>query len=74
MESKKTISRRPSMKFIASSEKAPKVEIQAGMKFKVEAIELVDATLKPIKKGAARLCGGTSTCLALIDIEDLEML
>ena len=57
-------------KLIVSNDENPKVELKAGTKFKVETIELVDAPLQPIKKGAARLCGGTSTCLALIDIED----
>lgn len=70
MKKEKNNPEKSAMKFIASDEENPKVELKAGMKFKVETIELVDATLMPIKKGAARLCGGTSTCLALIDIED----
>jgi hypothetical protein len=32
-------------------------------------VELVDEQLKPTKTIAARLCGGTSTCLALVETE-----
>lgn len=70
MKEEKNNPKKQSMKLIASDEKYPNAILKAGMKFKVETIEIVDATLKPIRKGAARLCGGTSTCLALIDIED----
>lgn len=57
-------------RFIVSKEKNPKVELKKGLKFEVRSVQLVDVTLKKIKKGGARLCGGTSTCLALIDIGD----
>lgn len=32
-------------------------------------VSLVDEHLKPAKAIGARLCGGTSTCLAMIDTE-----
>lgn len=69
MATKKT-SKKSTIKFIVSDEKNPQIELKKGMKFRVEAIELVDNKLSSVKKGAARLCGGTSTCLALIDVED----
>ncbi len=70
MNTKKTGKQRKAIKFIETEVENPSIDLKPGMKFKVEVIELVDSNLKPIKKGAARLCGGTSTCLALVDIED----
>ena len=61
------------MRFIVSDEKNPSVVLKAGMKFQVTAVELVDTSLKRIKKGGARLCGGTSTCVALVDISDRQI-
>lgn len=58
------------IKFIVSDDENPKVELKAGMKFSVQTVELVDTNLKAANKVAARLCGGTSTCVALIGIED----
>ncbi len=56
--------------FIVSNSKNPSVTLKPGQKFQVASVQLVDPSLKPVKKVAARLCGGTSTCLALIDISD----
>ncbi len=57
------------IKLIESDDKNPKVALKAGMKLQVAAITIVTPELKKSKKTAARLCGGTDTCLALIDIE-----
>jgi hypothetical protein len=38
------------------------------MKLHVTAVQLVEPTLKASKKIAARLCGGSGTCLALIEV------
>ena len=57
-------------KFVVSKDKNPKVELKPGQKFQVNTIQLVDVTLKKSKIGAARLCGGSSTCLAIVDISD----
>lgn len=65
MKSKKQPSR---IKLVLQKEEFPKVELRPGMKIQVEQIELVGATAEDLKKIAGRLCGGTSTCLALIDI------
>jgi len=56
--------------YIVSDSKNPSVTLKPGQKFQVSSVQLVDSSLKPIKKGTARLCGGTSTCVALIDISD----
>ena len=56
--------------FIVSNSKNPAVTLKPGQKFEVTTVQLVDHSLKPIKKGAARLCGGTSTCVALVNIGD----
>ena len=60
------------MKFIVSKEKRPKVALKPGQKLEVVSVALLDANLKKPSKIAARLCGGTSTCLALVDIEPSE--
>ena len=42
----------------------PTVKPPAGKKFEVRAISVLDANLEGGKKVAARLCGGTDTCVA----------
>jgi hypothetical protein len=54
---------------VVSDDQSPSLKLKAGMKFEVHAVTLVDADLKPAGPVAARLCGGTSTCLALIELE-----
>lgn len=56
------------IKFIASEEKNPTVKLKPGMKLEVIAVDLVEPTLKASKKVAARLCGGSRTCVALVEI------
>ncbi len=68
---KKSASRkaRATVNLIVSERKVPKVELRPGMRFEVNTVRVVDERLtKPISVGA-RLCGGTSTCLALIDLD-----
>ncbi len=57
------------MSLIDSADKAPKIAVKPGMKFEVQSVSIIDSDLKKPKKVAARLCGGTSTCLALVEIE-----
>jgi hypothetical protein len=47
------------------SEKEPQAHAQAHK----TQVELVDEHLKPAKLIGARLCGGTSTCLAIVETE-----
>lgn len=56
------------VKLIVTNEKQPKISIKPGMRLEVIAIELADTELKKAKGIAARLCGGTSTCLALVEV------
>jgi hypothetical protein len=58
--------------FIVSNEKNPKVALKPGMKLQVATVALVGPDLKKPSKIAARLCGGTSTCLALVEIPTEE--
>lgn len=58
------------VKLMVSDEKRPKVQLKPGVKFHVTSVSLVDATLKRPSRLGARLCGGTSTCIALVDIEE----
>jgi len=54
---------------IASDQKKPKIALQPGMKLQVVSIKLADPTLKAARPIAARLCGGTNTCLALVETD-----
>ena len=56
------------MSLIVSDDKKPTVSLKAGMKLEVVSISLLDPQLKKSKITAARLCGGTSTCVALIEL------
>lgn len=61
-------SKKKSLNLIVSDEKLPTVKIKAGMKLDVVSVTIIEPTLKKSKAHAARLCGGTSTCLALVEI------
>ncbi len=52
---------------VVDDSKKPEVALQPGQRLDVVAIDLVSVFKKP-KKIGGRLCGGTSTCLALIDV------
>lgn len=55
--------------FIVSNEKTPKIALRPGMRLDVVSVKLAAPTLKAAKPLAARLCGGTNTCLALVETE-----
>ena len=53
---------------IASDDDAPSIRIRPGTRFEAVAVPIVTPKIvEPVEIGA-RLCGGSSTCLALIDI------
>jgi hypothetical protein len=58
----------PTVRLIVSDDKRPEVALRTGMKLEVVALELLGPDLKRIKNIGARLCGGSGTCLALIDV------
>ncbi len=60
--------KRGKMTLIASAEKSPAVQVKAGQELRVTAVSIQGPDLAKIKRVGARLCGGTSTCLALVDI------
>jgi hypothetical protein len=53
---------------IVSDEENPKLEHKHGAPAKVVSVSLVDPKLAKAHVTAARLCGGTSTCLALHEV------
>ena len=55
---------------VVSAEKEPDVSVAPGQELQVVAVMLQGPDVAKIKKVGARLCGGTTTCLALIDIDD----
>jgi len=62
------LQRRRKMKLIISPSKRPEVKLKKGARLKVVAVSLVSPTLKRPKAIAARLCGGTNTCLAMVEL------
>lgn len=68
MADSKTRSSGAKSHLIVSDEVQPSIALKPGMKFAVHAITVVDTGLRPVRKIAARLCGGTTTCLALTEI------
>ncbi len=60
------------LNLIVSDDKKPAVSLEKGMKLNVVSVSLVEPTLKPSRARAARLCGGTDTCLALVEVPVLK--
>jgi len=52
---------------VVSDTKNPEVALKSGQRLDVVAVNLV-STARPRRPLGARLCGGTSTCLALVDV------
>ncbi len=65
---KSKIGRVKKVHLIISDEKSPSVQVKQGMRLDVISVKLVDPSLRKSKASAARLCGGTNTCLALIEL------
>jgi len=57
---------------VVSDDKNPQVAVKPGTKLEVVSVALVGPNLKKPAKLAARLCGGTTTCLALVEIPQLR--
>jgi hypothetical protein len=57
-----------SVQFIVTDDKSPSVPLKPGMKLNVVSTVLVGPDLKRIRNIGARLCGGSGTCMALVDI------
>ena len=56
---------------IESESSAPTVAghtLRAGQKFEVKAVSVKEPQLASTAKVGARLCGGTDTCLALVEV------
>ncbi len=56
------------LNLVVSDEKKPSVKLEPGMKLDVVSVSLVAPTLKAARARAARLCGGTNTCLAVVEV------
>ena len=57
-----------SMRFIVSDEKSPSIALKPGMRLDVVSTVLVGPDLKRLKNIGARVCGGSGTCMALVDL------
>lgn len=68
MPTKKSSTRVPTVHLVESDDATPVVALKPGMRFEVRVTRVIDPQMRPAKKIAARLCGGTDTCLALVEI------
>ena len=57
------------IRLIESDEQNPRIVAEPGTRIEVVGIELISGETQKPRKMAARLCGGTSTCLALVKTE-----
>jgi len=57
------------MTLVLDNSKKPDVTVKPGQRLDVVAVNVV-STARPRRPIGGRLCGGTSTCLALVDIRD----
>lgn len=53
---------------IVSDDPRPAVSLLPGQKLQVLSVSIVTPDLKKRRPVAARLCGGTNTCIALIEV------
>lgn len=61
---------RHKVQLVVSDDEVPTVRLKPGMKVQVETVQLIGDNLdEQLKKIGARLCGGSGTCLAIVDIE-----
>jgi hypothetical protein len=58
------------LQLVASTSRTPSVRLKAGMKLEVVAVSLVDEKLAKVNAEGSRLCGGSGTCLAIVQIGD----
>lgn len=57
------------LSLVVADSKNPEVSVRAGQRLDVVAVKLL-STQRPKKTIGARLCGGTSTCVALVETGD----
>lgn len=55
--------------FVVSDDKSPTVVLKPGMKVEVHSVQLVEPSLKASKTVKATLCGGSKTCVAIVNIQ-----
>jgi hypothetical protein len=68
---------RITVQLVESDDEQPKVRIKPGKRFDVVATSIVDSGLEAIKDETeegvalrpARLCGGRTTCIAIVEVE-----
>jgi hypothetical protein len=65
---KRTPKKKTTVQFIVSKDKAPRVPLKPGMRLDVVSTVLLGPDLKRAKALGARLCGGSGTCMALVDL------
>lgn len=65
---KRKSTKKSSLQFIVSKDKKPRVPLKPGMRLDVVSTVLVGPDLKRAKNIGARLCGGSGTCMALVDL------
>ena len=61
--------RKETFTLISSDDANPTVAVRPGMKIDAIAVKLIDPSTNAVTP-LARLCGDTSTCIAIVELED----
>ena len=69
MAKKKSRGKRGSIALVASSAKNPAVKVKPGMKLRVSSVSVVNPAGQRLRPVGSRLCGGTTTCVALVSLD-----
>ena len=56
------------MKLIASDDEKPDITGKSKDGYDVISVSVVEPNLQPSARVGARLCGGTSTCVAIVEV------
>lgn len=66
------MAKKRSVTLIVSEKNNPSLPMKAGMRVEVVAVKFLDSLGKGPKRMGARLCGGSNTCIALVDVTPPE--
>jgi hypothetical protein len=61
-------SKKRTVKLVVSADKKPAVKVKPGTQLQVVAVKMLNPANKRPRALGARLCGGSGTCIALVDV------
>ena len=69
MSTPPTAGTHPKSHLIVSDDTNPPIAFTPGKKYQVVTVDVADPKLAQMQKVGSRLCGGTSTCIAVFEID-----